>query len=96
MACPFPCAQAEFELELKALELECAEDMEKALEQANLQKGEEIKAAVAEAERAFYEKHRSEMEKAEAALAELEMLRLQTNQLEQTITRLSPREPRKA
>ena len=81
---------------MKALELECAEDMEKALEQANLQKGEEIKAAVAEAERAFYEKHRSEMEKAEAALAELEMLRLQTNQLEQTITRLSPREPRKA
>ena len=78
-------------LELKQLELSYAEELEVALESADQEHEEMTKQAVAAAQKALREEHREQMERADAALSELELLRLKTSELEQTIARLTPR-----
>jgi hypothetical protein len=89
--CDRALACTEHELQMKELELFCSEEIEKAYEAAEEEKAEALAAAVAQERASLTEAHRAELEKAQAALAELEALRIKAAELERTITRLSPR-----
>lgn len=82
---------AEHELQVTQLELSMAEELELALEASEKEHREAIEHAVAHAQSTLNAQHKVELDKASAALEELESLRMRAAELEQTIARLTPR-----
>ena len=67
------------------------EALEHSLEKAEQDTEEAVSAAVAAARAELLAQHKGQLEKADAALEELTLLRYKIGELEQTIVRLSPK-----